>query len=193
MEDLGRVAGRCPVSLSLLSDGDQSGYLLLSARLSAHRFSRAETLELVREFCVRDSPSDWKRCHVCGVFFLPSGCIAFDFRSLQNLVGMSKSAWFGGLRSAGYSAAPDCATELRGCAPLVAASPHLAREWAFRSPPRVPHRKQRQCGIDPDAFCLGEKVKTVGVAAFFDDPFSLPPLFLFDDCRKSVCTKTTLP
>jgi hypothetical protein len=30
------------------------------------------------------------------------------------------------------------------------------------------------------------------VDAFFDDPFSLPPVFLLDDCGKSLCHKTTV-
>jgi hypothetical protein len=149
-------------------------------------------LELIREFCIRKSPSDWKRCHVCGVFFLPSGRIAFHFCDLRNLVGMSRSAWFGGLRRVGYSTPPHCAIELLRYAPIVAASPYLAREWAFREPPRVPPRKEHQCGIEPEAFCLGQKVTAVDVDVLFDDPFSLPPTFMLDDCRKYVCSKTSI-
>jgi hypothetical protein len=185
MEDLGHVA--VPISLGLLSDRDQSGHRSLCTRLSACRLSPDDILELIREFCVRDSPSDWKRCYVCGVFFLPSGCLAFHFRTFQVLVGMSKSAWFGRLRASGYSPAPNCATELRCSAPLVAATPHLAREWAFRRPPIVPHREQHQSDVEQETFCLRENVDL-----FFDDPFSLPPAFLLDDCTKSVCHKTTV-
>ena len=132
-----------PKYYELLSKEDQAMYVSLRNGLSSHacrnrRGKRLETfsemMNTIKQYCIRSSDSDWKRCLVCGVCWLPTG-IAVNTRHLSLLTDKCKSSINGSLQKMGYNTV-QCRTEYSQ--PLIDQIPILKnnfnelREWTIR-------------------------------------------------------------
>ena len=132
-----------PKYYDMLSKEDQTMYINLRSGLSSHacrnrRGKRLETfsdmMNTIKQYCIRNSDSDWKRCLVCGVCWLPTG-IAVNTRHLSLLIDKCKSSINGSLQKMGYNTV-QCRTEFSQ--PLIDQIPILKnnfnelREWTIR-------------------------------------------------------------
>ncbi|KAH0787822.1 potassium/sodium hyperpolarization-activated cyclic nucleotide-gated channel 1 [Histomonas meleagridis] len=101
-----------PKFFQLLDPQDQADYTKLKEALTSRycrnrRGKRLETfvesLNAIRNFCVRGKEDDWKRCLVCGIFWIPNG-IAINTRQLGIFIDRCKSSINGSLQKMGFSA-----------------------------------------------------------------------------------------
>jgi hypothetical protein len=127
----------------LLSDSDQLGYYTLQGQIlslteSHHRGLRAaiftEALGLVRTWAQRGDPDDWKRCLVCGLYYLNAG-VAVNAHQLQFLTRRCKSAINGALKLMGYitiSARGDVNPDLVCALPILKGNTRALRQWSVR-------------------------------------------------------------
>jgi hypothetical protein len=132
-----------PKYFELLSDRDQLGYSELRSTLSSQmcRNRRGKRLEnfnemmaSIRAFCVRPDEDDWKRCLVCGVYWLSSG-IAMNNRQLSLLLDKCKSSINGSLQKMGYStlqARTESSDALSEAIPVLKNNFNELREWTVR-------------------------------------------------------------
>jgi hypothetical protein len=96
---------------ALLSKGDKLQYLTLKSTIDSNSHNPARNhrvglfqrvLKTVHQFAVRGDASDWKRCMVCGVFWLPPA-LAVNTSRLRLLVPRCKSSINGCIRLMGYT------------------------------------------------------------------------------------------
>ena len=64
-------------------------------------------MNTIKNFCVRNDSDDWKRCLVCGIFWLPENQIAVNSKQLCLLLSKCKSSINGSLQLLGYYTVPD--------------------------------------------------------------------------------------
>jgi hypothetical protein len=141
--DLSQRSDYRPKYFELLSDRDQFGYSELRSTLSSQlcRNRRGKRLEnfsemmaSIRAFCVRPDEDDWKRCLVCGVYWLSSG-IAINNRQLSLLLDKCKSSINGSLQKMGYStlqARTESTNALSDAIPVLKNNFNELREWTVR-------------------------------------------------------------
>jgi hypothetical protein len=132
-----------PKYFELLSPHDQEQYgelrSALSSQLCRNRRGKrvenfAEMMTSIRVFCIRHDEDDWKRCLVCGVYWLPSG-IAINNRQLSILLDKCKSSINGSLQKMGYSTLQgrtESGTALSEAMPVLANNFNELREWTVR-------------------------------------------------------------
>jgi hypothetical protein len=132
-----------PEYFSLLNESDQAGYstLQIEIRSLSEKYRRglrvpqfAETLAKIRAWAQRCEPDDWKRCLVCGLYYLSSG-IAVNSHQLKFLTKTCKSAINGTLRILGYttvSARGDVNADLVAAFPFLQGKTHALRQWSLR-------------------------------------------------------------
>jgi hypothetical protein len=132
-----------PKYFEFLSHYDQDGYNQLRSTLSSQlcRNRRGKRLEnfgemmaSIRAFCVRHDEDDWKRCLVCGVYWLAAG-IAINNRQLSLLLDKCKSSINGSLQKIGYSTLQgrtDSTNALSDAIPLIQNNFNELREWTVR-------------------------------------------------------------
>lgn len=96
---------------SLLDPNDLAEFKQMKERLatseSKYKWNRqvdslVEALEALRTFCIRHNESDWKRCLVCGIFWLDLGFV-INIRQMTKVIGKCKSSINGVLLKLGYS------------------------------------------------------------------------------------------
>jgi hypothetical protein len=152
-----------PDYFSILSESDQSGYFALQAQVSSlcenrRRGQRVPTfieiLELIHRWAQRDDPDDWKRCLVCGLYYLPSG-VAVNSHQLRFLTGKCKSAINGALKMIGLttvSARGDVNPDLVKALPALQGKTHAMRQWSVRRP-----AGQKECEDETEESAVLEK------------------------------------
>lgn len=128
---------------NLLSDTDKFQYNRMRAAMSApsnknQRNKRIETfsesLEMIRKYAVRGESDDWRRCLVCGVFWLPEG-LAINTHQLRILIFKCKSSINGSLQKMGYAASlgrTEAATAMVGSVPFLKDNATELRQWTVR-------------------------------------------------------------
>jgi hypothetical protein len=136
---------RTPKFFSLLSDADKSGYFNLQQQLlllteHRRRGHRLETIldcfRMIHSWAQRGDGDDWRRCCVCGLFYLQCG-IAVNSHQLNSLTDRCKSSINGGLKRLGYgtiSARGDMNPELVRLLPYLKGNTHELRQWSVRKP-----------------------------------------------------------
>ena len=142
-DETGYGANYVPKFFSMLDEKDQNHYRRLRTALSSHicrnrRGKRLETfaekLATIYQFCVRGNDSDWRRCLVCGVCWIPNG-IAVNTRQLGILIDKCKSSINGSLQKMGYStlqSRSDSAAAVAEAIPALKDDFAELREWTVR-------------------------------------------------------------
>jgi hypothetical protein len=134
-----------PKFFALLSDADKDGYANLQQQLlllnqRRRRGQRLETIlncfQMIHSWAQRGDGDDWKRCCVCGLFYLQYG-IAVNSHQLNCLTDRCKSSINGGLKKLDYgtiSARGDMNPELVSLLPHLKGNTHELRQWSVRKP-----------------------------------------------------------
>jgi hypothetical protein len=133
----------------LLSDADRAAYI--SLKHAVHSLARVpvrnnrveafnEALDIVRDFAVRGDASDWKRCMVCGIFWLQDG-LAVNMRRLRVLIPRCKSTINHSLRLMGFTEAlprVESARDLKAVLPSSIDFTDELRNWTVRARGAIP-------------------------------------------------------
>lgn len=133
-----------PKFWGLLSNADRYQYMYLRNALSSQsgksiRNKRvenfAETLQAIKQFCIRGDGHDWCRFLVAGICWLPEGGIAVNTHQLRLLVVKCKSSINGSLHKMGYNYGmerPEAAAAIIRQIPLLKDNPAELRQWTAR-------------------------------------------------------------
>lgn len=132
-----------PSFFELLDEKDQKKYLELQDAFSHSemRYKRNKRLESlldslqeIKQFCIRNDSNDWKRCLVCGVCWMGQD-IAINTRQLKLLIDKCKSSINGALSKMGYGTAPiksSITAELLNYIPFLKGNFLEQRQWTVR-------------------------------------------------------------
>jgi hypothetical protein len=91
---------------------------------------------MIHSWAQRGDGDDWRRCCVCGLFYLQCG-IAVNSHQLNCLTDRCKSSINGGLKKLDFetiSARGDMNPELVGLLPNLKGNTHELRQWSVRKP-----------------------------------------------------------
>jgi len=187
--------------LDILSGKDKLILAELRSSLNCGGYKSAgfsEIISSLKRFCMRNEPTDNDRCLVCGIYWAKEG-IAINFRKLRTIINMPKSQIISGLNRMGYNLHFDsrkCVQPIDYVVPMLQDYISEQREWHYyKSIPVTPkpfanfqkvellHTPEPQIALStPKAPSIDD------MESLFDDPFSLPPMFLFEDVNKmSIC------
>lgn len=219
MADGNEQTGSEPRFFDILNDDDKLRYNQLKYQISSGGFRNkrgkrleafSEMLQSIKDYAVRGTPDDWKRCLVCGVCWVESG-IAINTRQLRMLVSKCKSSINGSLHRMGYSTqsvSGDSNGSLVNKFPILKGNFSELRQWTIRqqcvstpqpevvlapksAPTRIPQPFLTPNVVIPDVILhdgFGAKPLPEidsGLSFntndfFMDDPLCLPPSGCFD-------------
>jgi hypothetical protein len=132
-----------PKYFDLLTPHDQADYADLRSALSSQlcrncRGKRVENfgemMNVARTFCIQHNDDDWKRCIVCGVYWMPNG-IAINHRQVSILLNKCKSSINGSLHKLGYSTLrgrTESGKAVAEAMPVLKDNFNELREWTVR-------------------------------------------------------------
>jgi hypothetical protein len=146
-----------PRYFDLLSKRDKDGYRQLQHDLygPAYRNCRSEIeqifvqmIEMIKGFCVHENADDWKRCFVCGIFWVPDVIVLNGYR-LAVLTGKTPRAVLILLHRVGYTGQCTQISEISST--LIGVFPRLSRfsdwtGWVVRIP-----KKESSTASDDEA------------------------------------------
>lgn len=135
-----------PDFFELLNSQDKKQYLYMKMTLSSsvckNRRNQSDKtfeqiLEMIKVFCIRNNDEDWKRCLVCGLFWLDDNQIAVNSKQLCVLLSKCKSSINGSLQNLHYLKVRNNRNSVKNfivSIPLYAAHPDLLviRQWTMR-------------------------------------------------------------
>ena len=174
---------------NLLSDSDKFQYNRMRAVMSQpsnknQRNKRIETvsdsLDMIRKYAVRGDGDDWRRCLVCGVFWLPEG-LAINTHQLRILIFKCKSSINGSLQKMGYTISlgrTDAATAMIAGVPFLKDNATELRQWTVRQqetggsryePVSPPPENTRRAGFVMPMVNLGVVVQNEVKADAYDE------------------------
>lgn len=127
-----------------------------------------EIIDIIKRYCIRGQPDDWRRCLVCGVAWLHEG-IAINTRQLRLLIFKCKSSINGSLHKMGFTVnigRTEAANALVMAIPILKDNTNELRQWTVRqtgntcfspiSPPSLNYSKPQinsalsiECPRDP--------------------------------------------
>lgn len=135
-----------PGFFDLLSDEDKQKYFYLQLTLSSsackNRRNRSKQtferiLETIKIYAVRSDQADWKRCLVCGIFWLENDQIVVNSKQICVLLSKSISSINGSLMLLHYYTIQNSREQVQSfleSIPLVKLKPATLelRQWTFR-------------------------------------------------------------
>lgn len=190
-----------PQFIEVLPGADSDEYQRLRLSLNgASDDMLKSSLDAIRGFCIRQQHDDWQRCLVCGICWLLNGNIAINYRSLRILLNMSKSRFNSAMQRIGYVTVPNRVMELIRMIPYLEKNEDRLRDWTIKEfvpgtpKPTVPvfkemnqhwHSSSPTPEIPQFQPISVQELKRIDRKSlensFYDDPFSLPPIFLFGE------------
>lgn len=135
-----------PQFFELLNEEDKKQYLLMKSALSSpvcknRRNHSTDTfkqiLQMIKNFTNRNDCDDWKRCIVCGIFWLEDNQIAVNSKQLCILLSKCKSSINGSLQALHYLKIPnnlDHVKQFVKSIQMIQTHPMLIelRQWTIR-------------------------------------------------------------
>ena len=127
----------------ILSEYDKYQYNYTRALMSSpsnknQRNKRIETfseaLDAIKAYAIRGDGEDWRRCLVCGIFWLPEG-IAINTRQLRLLIFKCKSSINGSLQKMGFNtnvSRTEAANIMINALPMLKDNTSELRQWTVR-------------------------------------------------------------
>lgn len=103
-----------PMHFHILSESDKENYFKLYRYISNSvkkykRYKKVESIKealyLIRLYCIRNDINDWKRCLVCGIYWIGED-IVINTRQLSHLICKCKSSINGAFLEMGYTSYP---------------------------------------------------------------------------------------
>ena len=91
-------------------------------------------IQIIKKFCIRKDPDDWKRELVCGICWM-EGFIGINIRRLKLLISRCKSSINGSLQRAGLSifmGRSESSNMLSRKFPFLAKDNNELRQWTLR-------------------------------------------------------------
>ena len=177
-----------------LSSTDQEMYIQLQTTFT-HLISSpfSQLIPKIKEFCIQGEKDDLKRCYVCGISWF-SDAIAINMDQLRILTGFSKPSINYEFRKMGYikpvlyPLAQDLILQLF---PFLSKRTFEISNWKVLqfSPvtpiqnPMIKHDRSTSNfqTPQPELPVLRSMTPPPNSNSFYDDPFCLPPLFLFEN------------
>ena len=132
-----------PPYWGLQTQCDRAEYMVLRAKFheDVGKSRKGERLDAfthrlskIRQFVQRNDENDWRRCLLCGVFFLKDA-LAINIQQLKLLLGKCKSSINGSLQQLGYVAQTQThgiEKELISRIPLNARDMNELKKWTVR-------------------------------------------------------------
>lgn len=207
-----------PRFFQILSEYDCQEYNSLRSRFASHAHQGlnrqqytdfSASLDLIKDFCVRNDDDDWKRGLVCGIFWLNKE-IAVNNSQFSILIDENKSSINNSFQKLGYSLFKDRIKSINLLTekiPFFKDNYRELKDWTVRHfeaatpspelPPinittfftfNTPNGPTSQFFSPPQSPIESPVIPQIERPAsrpnpddFFDDPFALPPNFLLDD------------
>ncbi|OHT07381.1 hypothetical protein TRFO_24468 [Tritrichomonas foetus] len=133
-----------PQFWEFLNKNDKKQYIYMRKTLSSkvcknHRNHSRQTfvqiVNTIKTFSIRNNADDWKRCLVCGIFWLPNNEIAVNSKQLCLLLSKCKSSINGSFQSIHYIAATNSFEKVKTLVetlPFSKTSLIELRQWTVR-------------------------------------------------------------
>lgn len=153
----------------------------------------------VKSFCTQSDGQNKIRCYVCGLCWFPNG-LAINFRQFKCLVPILKSTTNSMLQKLGFNSTkclPKHTNYLMEYLPELISDPRERKSWTIyefvaATPMISTETIMLQAALSPEPMAdppvtqesdFQKAPAPQDIDSFFDDPFSLPPIFLVEDAQ----------